>query len=379
MAKVRRSRSKKTINIVITGGGTGGQIYPGIAVAKEIKRQIPSSKILFVGTEKGLEAKIVPYEGFNLETIEVQEFDSRGLQNKLKSLSRLPHSVYLAIKLLKKFHPSVVFGTGGYVSIPVIYASYLLHIPTIILEPNRQPELANRLLSKSVNKIAICFEESMKLFPKKKVIFTGNPVRKEFFLIGETPPPDKGSKLNILVIGGSLGARSINYTMIGALDHLEDYRDHLVFTHQTGSADFEYVKAGYEKRRFRADVHQYIKDIPKMYAKAHLVICRSGAMTVAELKASGRPAILIPYPYDDKHQEFYALNLEEAGMAKIISQQQLSSRSLAGAIQRIIENPEELAQVWPNEKWLKEKDATEQLVQACLQLATGKNAHEVEF
>jgi UDP-N-acetylglucosamine--N-acetylmuramyl-(pentapeptide) pyrophosphoryl-undecaprenol N-acetylglucosamine transferase len=217
------------------------------------------------------------------------------------------------------------------------------------------------------------------MFPKKKVIFTGNPIRKEFFLVGETPPPDKGKKLNILVIGGSLGARSINYTMVGALDYLTEQRNRLAFTHQTGNADFEYVKRGYQKKQFRADVHQYIRDIPKMYAKAHLVICRAGATTVAELKASGRPAILIPYPHDNRHQEFNALALKDAGMANIISQRDLSSKSLSREILHILKNPEELAQVWPNSKWLREREAAEQLVHACLQLATGTNSYEIEL
>jgi len=367
----RKSGSRKSISIAIAGGGIGGHVYSGIAVAKEFKRQMPSSRVLFIGTKKGLETKIVPHEGFKLETIDIRKFRRKGIGEKLKSLSRLPHEVYLAFKLLKKFRPSVVFGIEGYVSVPVIYASYLLHIPTIILEPNKQAGVANRLLSRAVNKIAICFEESTKQFPKRKVILTGNPVRKEFFLIGETPPPDKGKKINILVIAGSLGVRSINYTLIGALDYLEEHRDRLTFTHQTGNADFEYVKSGYQKKRFRADVHQYIKDIPKMYAKAHLVICRAGATTVAELKASGRPAILIPYSYGDKYQEFNALALKDAGMAKVIFQRQFSSKSLAEAIRRTLEHPEELAQVWPNNRQLEGRDASEQLVHACLELGCG--------
>jgi UDP-N-acetylglucosamine--N-acetylmuramyl-(pentapeptide) pyrophosphoryl-undecaprenol N-acetylglucosamine transferase len=375
----KRSDSKKSISIAIAGGGAGGYVYSGIAVAKEIKRQMPSSRILFIGTKKGVEAKIVPHEGFPLETIEIQRIKGKGLRNKFKLLFGLPREVYWALKLLKKFRPSVVFGIGGDVSVPVIYAAYLRRVPTIILEPNRKPTLANRLLSGAVDKIATCFEESIKLFPKKKVIMTGNPVRKEFFLVGETPPPDKGRKINILIVAGTRGARSINYTMIGALDFLGEYRDRLTFTHQTGNADFEYVKSGYNKKQFRADVYQYIKDIPKMYAKAHLVISRAGATTVAELKASGRPAILIPYSRGDKHQESNALAMKDAGMAKVLFQRQFSSKSLSEAILHTLEHPEELAQVWPNNKRLEKRDATEQLVHACLELATGKNSHEMEF
>jgi len=378
MKKEKGARAKSSIHIAITGGETAGHVYAGIAVAKEIKRQIPSAKILFIGTEKGMEAKIVPQEGFTLEMIEIRGGLNKSFGNTIKSLSRVPREVLSALKLLRKFQPSVVLGIGGYVSVPVIYAAYLLHVPTMILESNRQPGLANRLLSRSVDKIAIGFEESLRVFPKKKVILTGNPVRREFYLIGETPPPDKGRKLNILVIGGNRGARSMNYSLIAALDYLKAQRDRLTFTHQTGNTDFTYVRVGYEKRQFRAEVYQYIKDIPKMYARAHLVICRAGATTIAELKVSGRPSILIPYPYDDRHQEFNALALQEDGMAKIIAQPQLTGKSLAEAILQILENPEELAQVWPNTRQFREKDATEQVVQACLQLATGKDLADIE-
>jgi UDP-N-acetylglucosamine--N-acetylmuramyl-(pentapeptide) pyrophosphoryl-undecaprenol N-acetylglucosamine transferase len=372
MKKQQTLRSESSLDIVITGGGTGGHVYPGIAVAKELRRQIPSASILFIGTQTGLEAKIVPHEGFALETIDIQGFKSKGTLRKLKTLYKLPYAVYRARKFLRGFRPHAVFGTGGYVSVPVIYASYLLHIPTLILEPNRQPGLANKLLSKSVDRIAICFQETATAFPKEKIIFTGNPVRREFSLIGKTPPPDKGSKHNILIIGGSLGAKSINYAVIEALDSLTDQRERLVFTHQTGPNDYTYVKTNYEKKCFRADVLEYITDIPKMYAKSHLIICRAGASTVAELKASRRPAILIPYPHGDRHQEFNALALKEEGFAKVILQANLSGKSLAKAISHSLQHPETFAQVWFNIREVEKKTAAEQVVDICLQLARGK-------
>ena len=380
MAKRKKARSKRSLGIAIVGGGAGGHVYPGIAVARELKRQTSSARVIFIGTKDGPEAEIVPYEGFAFESFEFQGRKSRHTRTTLENLTYMPRAVYRAIQLLKKIKPSILFGTGGEVAIPVIYAAYLLRIPILILEPNMEPGLANRLLSHSVDKIAVYFEESLQVLPKKKTILTGgSPIRREFFLIGETPPPDKGKKLNLLVISGSLGARNINYTMIAALDYLKEYRDRLVFTHQSGNADFEYVKAGYERRDFRADVYQYIRDIPKMYAKAHLVISRSGSSTVAELKASGRPAILIPYPYGDKHQESNALELNDSGMARIIAHEQFSGRTLSHEILRILEHPEEFAQVWPNNRQFQGRDATEQLVHACLQLTTGKNSYEMEL
>lgn len=379
MATRKKTRQRNSVKIAIAGGGTGGNVYPGIAVAQEILRQHPSANILFIGTPGGIEAHIIPKLKFPFEALDVREQTTRQKRLQFKFLKYLPKTVLKAMNILKKHAPKMVLGIGGYVSVPVLYAAYLLHIPTMILETNRQPGLANRLLSRSVDKIAVCFEESMLLFPSKKVMLTGNPVRREFFLVGETPPPDKGNKLNVLVLSGGLGARSINYTMIAALDYLQAYRDQLSFTHQSGSADFEYVNAGYEKREFRAEVIPYIQDLPKMYAKSHLIIGRAGASMVAEIKASGRLAIVIPYPRDDGDQELNAIALKDAGIAQLIAQEQLSGTTLSQALQHILEHPEELAQVWPNGRRKNGQESTHRVVEACLYLALGHAPHDIEY
>jgi UDP-N-acetylglucosamine--N-acetylmuramyl-(pentapeptide) pyrophosphoryl-undecaprenol N-acetylglucosamine transferase len=379
MAPRKRTRRQHSLKLAIAGGGTGGNVYPGIAVAQEIFRQQPTANIIFIGTPKGVEAGVIPQQGFSFESLEVREQSARQKRLQFKFLRHLPKTVLTAMNILKKHKPKMVLGIGGYVSVPVLYAAYLLHIPTMILETNRRPSLANRLLSRSVDKIAVCFEESMSLFPAKKVMLTGNPVRREFFLVGETPPPDKGNKLNVLVLSGGLGARSINYTMIAALDYLKTHRDQLSFTHQSGSADFEYVNAGYEKREFRAEVIPYIQDLPKMYAKSHLVIGRSGASMAAEIKASGRSAIVIPYPNSEQDQELNAIELKDAGIAQLITQDQLSGTSLSQALQYILEHPEELAQVWPNGRRKNGQDATHRVVEACLHLALGHAPYENNY
>ena len=360
--------------IAFTGGGTGGHVYPGIAVAKEFRHLFPRSSMLFIGTDRGLEAKIVPYEGFAFKTVRVKGFKGKGLFHKLQSLWWLPLAVGRARKHLKDFHPNVVFGTGGYVSVPVLYAAYLLRIPTLTLEPNRQPGLANRLLAKSVDRIAICFQESAMSFPAKKVAFTGNPIRKEFSLIGKTPPPDKGKKWNILILGGSLGAHRINTAMIDALDGLGKMREHIVFSHQTGRTDYEFVKKGYQEKGFQAEVFDYINDVPRMYARSHLLICRAGASTVAELQASHRPAILIPYPHGDRHQEFNAQALVDKGLAKMVLQQYLSGATLAEVILDCMEHPEAIAQVWSNFYGRDELTASEKVIKLCLELAVKSSA-----
>ena len=377
MEKRHAAHSEFPWNIVFTGGGTGGHVYPGIAVAKEFKHLFPHSSMLFIGTEHGLESKIVPYEGFAFKTVRMQGFKSKSLLNKLQSLWMLPLAVRQAKKYLKAFRPHIVFGTGGYVSVPALYAAYLLRIPTLTLEPNRQPGLANKLLAKSVDRIAICFQESAQNFPSAKVVFTGNPIRKEFYLIGKTPPPDKGKKWNVLILGGSLGAHSINTAMIDALGELEDIREHIMISHQTGKADYEFVKKGYQDKNFQAEVFDYINDIPKMYAKSHLIICRAGASTVAELQASRRPAILIPYPHGDRHQEFNALALVDKGLAKMVLQENLSGKSLAEAIRDCMEHPDAFAQVWSNFHGIDESTAGDKIIELCLDLAVKHPSFQV--
>ncbi len=375
MKKSQALDSKFSYDLVITGGGTGGHVYPGIAVAREWQQRFPSASISFIGTRAGLEMKIVAYEGFELHHIDIQGFKGKHLFQKMKTFMKLPFAIARARTYLRQLNPHVVFGTGGYVSVPVIYAAYLLHIPTVTLEPNRQAGLANKLLSKSVDRVAICFQETAAAFPSQKVVFTGNPIRKEFSLIGKTPPPDKGHKCNLLIIGGSRGAKIMNKAMIEALDLLADHRQHLVMTHQTGPDDYAAVKTAYEQKGFRAEVMEFIEDIPKMYARSHLIICRAGASTVAELQASHRPAILIPYPHGDRHQEFNAQALVDRGIAKMILQQHLSGTTLAKAIIECMHTSDSIAQVWANiYETQSEQTAAEKIVELCRQLAQKYNA-----
>ncbi len=367
---------ERGMRIAITGGGTGGHVYPGIAVAKEVTRRAADASILFIGTQHGLESKIVPHEGFALLTIPMQGFMGKSAGHKLKTFCLLPYSVYRSFTSLRKFRPQVVFGTGGYVSVPVMYAAYLLHIPTVLLEPNRKPGTANRVLSKIVDRIAMCFEDTAGSFPSEKVVLTGNPIRKEFDLLGQTPPPDQGETLNILILGGSRGARRINDGMIDALDFLGEYRENLTFTHQTGPDDYASTKAGYEKKHFHAEVYDYIHDIPRMYARSHLLVCRAGANTVAELAASRRPAILIPYPHHgDKHQEYNARALEDAGMAHVILQHNLSGKTLSDAIMSFVNHPERVVQNWTPSLRSEIRSSAEKVVDLCLHLAHNKAAY----
>ena len=376
--KSQEIRSEDSFGIAITGGSTGSHIYPGIAVANEVMRQIPSASILFIGTKTGLEATIVPHEGFTFETVDLQGMKNHKLLQKLKKLYELPRAVRQARQLLKEFQPHVVLGTGGAVSVPVMYAAYLLKIPTIILEPNKQPEFESKLLCKSVQQIAVGFQETTTAFPLEKVVFTGIPIRKAFLLIGKIPPPDKGAKQNILIIGGSHEAKYINHAVTEALEYLKDQQTQFTFTHQSGADEYNYVKNNYESKGFRADVFEYIEDIPKMYAKAHIIICRAGASTIAELQASRRPAILIPSPRHENRQEVHACLLEDKeGIATIISEKDLSGKILAETILHCLQHPEEFGQVWSNHITFEEKTAAKRVVAACLQLTNINNIYQI--
>ena len=234
------------MKVLIAAGGTGGHIYPGIAVAKEILRRDEKSEILFVGTSRGLETKIVPANGFQLSLINSAGLKSVGFVGKIKGLSVLPKSFFEARSLIKNFKPDVVIGAGGYVSGPVLLTAALMKVPTLVMDSNALPGFTNRQLARFVDKAALTFEESLSFFGTKGIV-TGNPVRKEFF---EIAPKTRGEKINILLFGGSQGARAINNTMVEALKILGEFHNRLSIVHQTGEGDYERIREEYNRAGF---------------------------------------------------------------------------------------------------------------------------------
>ena len=343
------------MKVLIAAGGTGGHIYPGIAVAKEIMRRDETSEVLFVGTARGLETKIVPDNGFQLSLIKSAGLKNVGFVGKLKGLFILPKSFLEARRLIKDFKPDVVIGAGGYVSGPVLLTASLVRVPTLVMDSNALPGFTNRQLARFVDKAALTFEESLSYFGKKGVV-TGNPVRKEFF---DIQPKLRGEKVNLLIFGGSQGARAINNAMGDALDKLP--ADKLQITHQTGEFDLEKLKEIYSRSSFQnADVRQYISNMVDEFAKADLVICRAGATTCAELSAAGKAAIMIPLPTAaDDHQRKNAEALQTAGAAKMILQRDLNGESLANEIIDLINSPEKISAMEAATKKLARKDAAE--------------------
>ena len=356
------------MRVLIAAGGTGGHIYPGIAVAKEILRRDPHSEIKFVGTARGLETKLVPQAGFELLIIESAGLKSVGLAARARGVAILPKSFVSARRLIREFQPDVVIGAGGYVSGPVLLTAALLNVPTLVMESNALPGFTNRLLARFVDQAAVSFEASLRFFRGKGVV-TGNPVRREFF---EIPARSRTSRFAVLVFGGSQGAHAINEALIAALPELERVRDVLRVTHQTGEADFEKVRLAYLNAGWneQADVRRYIDDMVASFAAADLVICRAGATTTAELIAAGKAAIMVPFPFAaDDHQKKNAEALVAEGAAKMILQQDLSGERLAAEIVKLVNQPERVTSMEKASRKLARGDAAAAAVDLIQELA----------
>lgn len=323
---------------LIAAGGTGGHIYPGIAVAREIVRRDADADVRFVGTARGLETKLVPQAGFELSLIESAGLVNMGLAARVRGLAVLPKSFIAARRLMREFHPDVVIGAGGYVSGPVLLTAALLKIPTLVMESNAVPGFTNRTLARFVDAAAVSFEAALPFFRGKGVV-TGNPIRREFFDVTEKPSED--ARFSILIFGGSQGARSINRAMTAALPHLGPHKESLRVTHQTGKLDYEEVRAAYESASWTesADVREYIDEMVEAFAQADLVISRAGATTSFELMAAGRPAIMVPLP-GQLEQRKNAEALEQAGAARMIAQGDLTGERLAKEIIALLANRE---------------------------------------
>ena len=348
------------MKVLIAAGGTGGHIYPGIAVAKEIMSRDAESEVLFVGTARGLEKKIVPENGFQLSLINIAGLKNVGLVGKIKGVSVLPKSFLEARRIIRQFRPHVVVGAGGYVSGPVLLMAAIMGLPTLIMDSNALPGFTNRRLAKFVDQAALTFEEAMPFFGKKGVV-TGNPVRQEFFEIEAKQITDE---FHLLVFGGSQGSRAINNAMIEALEHLAKYEGSLTITHQTGEADFESVRAAYSNLAFAAaDVRPFISDIFVEFGKSDLIICRAGATTCAELTAAGKASIMIPLPTAaDDHQRKNAEALERAGAAKMMMQNGLTDEMLANEVGGLIDSPATITGMENAARYLGRPDAAEKTV-----------------
>jgi len=355
--------------VVIAGGGTGGHLFPGIALAKALKRNDVTIKITFIGTKQGIESKVLPGEGFKLKTIISSGLlGKRGL-DKWVSWSKLPVGAAQSMGFLIRNRPNLVVGVGGYVSAPLVFSAWLLRIPILIHEQNAFPGMANKWLGKIADKVAVSYKESKQFFSKKKVEVTGNMIHEKLCQPREDFPPPLKQPFGVLILGGSQGAHSINVAMVEALDLLLDRKERLHITHQTGDADYENVKKQYAAKGFSANIMSFATDMPARYRLASLVVCRSGATTLAEITAAGRVSFLIPFPYAaNNHQEHNARIIETASAGEVVLDKEISGERIAKSIKKAMDEPENLQRMENNSYRLGSRDATEKVRKICLEL-----------
>ncbi len=365
------------MRIVIAGGGTGGHIFPALAVAKELKKTISDVSITFVGTVKGIESKIIPKEGYDIRFIRSEGLVGKDLVSTGRSLLRLPMSLMDSRRILKEIGPDLVMGVGGYSSGPLVLCARLMGIPSLIHEQNTLPGLTNRILGKFADSVAVTYHESMKYFPPEKTYLTGNPVREEI-LKGVR---DRGCKtfsldrelFTIFIFGGSSGAHNINHAIGEALVYLESFKKNVQFLHQTGEKDFDAVKEIYSSKGFKGTVLPFAYEMADAYAVADLIISRAGATTLAELTACGKASILIPYPYAaGNHQEINARKLWDAGAAQMVLDRELNGKTLSDMIRFLLEDPDAIGEMERTSQSLGSSEATKKIIELIVVLLKKK-------
>jgi UDP-N-acetylglucosamine--N-acetylmuramyl-(pentapeptide) pyrophosphoryl-undecaprenol N-acetylglucosamine transferase len=361
------------MKIIIAGGGTGGHLFPGIAIAEEFLRRDQTSSILFVGTGKGLEQRVLGNMGFNLHALDIEGIKGRGVTKILGALLKIPGSLVESCRLIRQFRPDIVIGVGGYASGPAVITASFMGIKTAIAEQNALPGITNRILGRIVDRVFLTFAESKKWFPEKKTITSGNPVRTAF-LSGMQGPEKRTGRFTLLIFGGSQGARGINTAAIDSLPHLAKIKDKLKIIHQTGSADADSLAAHYRSHAMDADVLPFIMDMAGAFRSADLIICRAGATSIAEITASGKAAILIPFPHAvNDHQTKNAEALIAAGAAVMIPEKDISGKILAETIENFFLHPELIREMEARSASLGNVRAAADIVNACMELITLRN------
>ena len=361
------------MRIVIAGGGTGGHLFPGIAIAEEFLRRDDKAQIIFIGTKKGIEGKLLGQLGYELRTIEIEGVKGRGLKAMIRSAYQVPQSMWQSRRVLKQFNPHIVIGVGGYASGPAVLTAHFMGIPTAIAEQNALPGITNRILGKFVKVIFATYAQTQTWFPKRKVIISGNPVRAAF-VAGRCVEKGKKDFWQLLVFGGSQGAVTINKAMINMLSQLQKMKNKIRVMHQTGTKQLEKVRQAYEKFGIKAKVMPFIVDMAGAYAAADLIVCRAGATSLAEITASGKAAILIPYPWAaNDHQTKNAQAMADAEAAVVINESELTSGKLFGALENLLSDEKKLKKLEKNSARLGNINAAANIVDACIKLMAKMN------
>ncbi|HKE19513.1 MAG TPA: undecaprenyldiphospho-muramoylpentapeptide beta-N-acetylglucosaminyltransferase [Kofleriaceae bacterium] len=379
------------MRLIIAGGGTGGHLFPGVALAEELRSRDPASAVRFVGTARGIEARVLPELGWELVLIEVSGLKTVGATGALRGLVRLPRALWQARRVVRDFDPDVVVGVGGYASGPVVLMARLMGVKTAILEQNSLPGLANKILGRFVHAVFLAFAETRRFFKPGKILMTGNPIRRDILLALQASSPASASAsasassgpasgsagaaepLRLFAFGGSQGAAALNQIVADAAGLLSARGVGVDVVHQTGEAHLEATRARYQAAGASADLRPFIKDMAAEYRRADLVIARAGATTVAELGVVGRPAILVPYPFAaDNHQEINAREMADAGAALMFRQSELSPEVLADAVADLAAHRERLAHMGSAMKALGKPGAAAAILDWC---SSGGPAH----
>jgi UDP-N-acetylglucosamine--N-acetylmuramyl-(pentapeptide) pyrophosphoryl-undecaprenol N-acetylglucosamine transferase len=379
---------------VIAGGGTGGHLFPGMAIAEAFVAREMGNEVLFIGTEKGIEARVLAGGKFPLRTIQARPIKGRSLLGKGRAIGGMPKAIAEAFSILKDFQPRLVLGVGGYASGPTLLAAFFLRIKRAIHEQNVVPGMTNRLLRWFSQRIFVSFEETKRYFPEGKTFVTGNPIREEILAClpacglkptsrglaegrpsAEDPTSREGKKskrddrFTILIFGGSAGAHRINEAMMEALGSLKEIKSSLMFIHQTGREDVDFVSRSYQEKGFHSLVSPFFEEMATYYQISDLVISRSGASTIAELAVCGKAAILIPYPYAaHRHQSINAQKLVDRGAARMIEDEALSGPLLAQTILHLYTHPEERARMEEAIQQVGRPRAAQEIVDHCYAL-----------
>ncbi len=342
-------KSNPSLSLIIAGGGTGGHLFPGIAVAEEVLAAGTNSRVRFVGTGNRFETRVLSAKGFQQNHIRVQSLKGKTRRQQIKALASLPGSIFRATCILRQVRPDVVLGVGGYSSGPVVIAAWILRIPRALQEQNVMPGMTNRMLSCFADRIYVSFSDTRIKSAPQKIRMMGNPVRKELRSCFENGfastrgPATPKDPFTVFIVGGSQGAHRINTAVMAALTYIKS-KDRLVFIHQTGASDEEVTKKAYADHGIASTVKPFFNRMQKQYRKADLVICRAGASTIAELAVLGKGVIFVPYPFAaDDHQAVNARRLVSAGAAELILEKDLSGALLADKIEHYVSSPEKLA------------------------------------
>ena len=358
--------------MLIAGGGTGGHLFPGIAIAEELTSRAPGNEAFFVGTARGLEARVIPQKGFTLDLITVRPLRGQGPGGFLRGLLALPASLIESVRILRARRPDIVIGVGGYASGPVVFAAWLLRIRRAIMEQNTIPGTTSRILGRLAQVVFIAFDVSEGFFPRGRARLLGNPVRRVLLdnYIHSKVPTDR---FTLLVFGGSQGARVLNHAVADALEQAGEDRKRLNLIHQTGKADLEEIKARYRAMGYDAYVTEFIDDMSTAYKRADLVICRAGATSVAEMGVCKKPSILVPFPFaTDDHQTRNAEAMAAAGAAVLMKQENLSGESLLATIRSLRDHPEKLHAMEVAAGAIGRPEAAREVVDYCVELVKGR-------